>query len=132
MVIAQHHNHATHHLFSAVVFDDKAVSTATNQDLACVISGLSEDTPITWVDPDNNEISDSDIENYVVEQGVFFLENKASTLTIKTKKFASLSSGDIFKCKVKSAKYPVDSPEVVKEMTLTLLTLGNTENSSVQ
>ena len=50
--------------------------------------------------------------------------SKASTLTIKTAKFASLSSGDVFKCKLKSALYPNDSPDVVKEMVLTLLALG--------
>ena len=50
--------------------------------------------------------------------------SKASTLTIKTAKLALISSGDVFKCKLKSALYPTDSPEVVKEMVLTLLTLG--------
>ena len=76
------------------------------------------------MDPDNNEILDSDTNNYVIAQGSFIFGSKASTLTIKTAKFASLSSGDVFKCKLKSAFYPTDSPEVVKEMVLTLLTLG--------
>ena len=110
--------------FSAVVFEEKAVTTATDQNLVCTISGLSQDTPVTWIGPDNNEISDSDINNYAIDQGSYVFGIKASTLTIKTAKFASLSSGDVFKCKLKSALYPTDSPEVVKEMTLNLLSLG--------
>ena len=104
--------------------DDKTVTTATDQDLICTISGLSLDTPVTWIDPDNNEISDSDTNSYDITQGSFIFGSKASTLTIKTAKFASLSSEDVFKCKLKSAVYPNDSPDVVKEMVLTLLTLG--------
>ena len=112
------------YFISAVVFDDRSVITVADQVLACTISGLSQSTPITWIDPDNNEISTSDTNNYVIDQGTFVFGNKASTLTIKTSKLAVLSSGDLFKCKLKSALYPDDSPDVVKEMTLTLLTLG--------
>ena len=64
--------------------------------------------------------------NYVIDQGSFVFGNKASTLTIKTAKLAVLSSGDVFKCKLKSALYPDDSPDVIEEMTLTLLSLGKT------
>ena len=110
--------------YSAVVFEDKAVTTATNQELQCIFSGLSQDSKVTWIGPDNNEISDSDASNYVIDQGSEFFGNKVSTLTITTAKLATLSSGDIFKCKLKSARYPADSPEVVKEMTLTLLSLS--------
>ena len=107
-----------------MIFEDKAVTTATAQSIDCVISGLSEDTPITWIDPDNSEISDSDTDNYVISPGSYFFGSKASSLTITPAKFASLRSGDVFKCKLKSARYPADSPEVVNEMTLTLLSLG--------
>ena len=109
---------------SAVTFEDRSVVTVTDQNLVCTISGLSQNTPITWIDPDNNEISTSDTNNYVIDQGTFVFGSKASTLTIKTAKLAVLSSGDVFKCKLKSALYPDDSPDVVKEMTLTLLSLG--------
>ena len=85
---------------------------------------MSKNSPVTWIGPDNNEISDSDTNNYVINQGLYVFGSKASTLTIKTAKFASLSSGDVFKCKLKSALYPNDSPDVVKEMVLTLLALG--------
>ena len=100
------------------------MSTATDQTLVCTISGLSQNSPVTWIGPDNNEISDSDTNNYVIDQGTYIFGSKASTLSIKTAKFASLSSGDVFKCKLKSSFYPNDSPDVVKEMVLTLLTLG--------
>ena len=110
---------------SAVTFDEaKSLTTATEQTLTCGISGLSTETLVTWIDPDNNEISVSDSDNYVIDQGNYVFGSKASTLTIKTAKLAVLSSGDVFKCKLKSALYPDDSPDVVREMTLTLLTLG--------
>ena len=66
---------------------------------------------------------DSDT-NYDIDRGNFVFGNKASTLTIRTAKLASLTSGDVFKCKLKSAQYPTNSPTVVKEMVLNLLTLG--------
>ena len=106
------------------MLDDKAVTTATDQSLICTISDLSQDTPVTWVGPDNNEISDSDTNNYVIDQGNYVFGSKSSTLTIKTAKFSSLTSEDVFKCKLRSALYPTDSPDVVKEMVLTLLVLG--------
>ena len=109
---------------SGVQLEDKTVTTATDQNIICRVSGLSQNTPITWIDPDNNEISNSDSDNYVVDQGNYVFGNKASTLTIKTAKLAVLSSGDLFKCKLKSALYPDDSPDVIEEMTLTLLSLG--------
>ena len=110
--------------FSEVVFDDLSITTATDQNIVCRVSGLSQNTPITWIDPNNNEISTSDTDNYVIDQGSFVFGSKASTLTIKTAKLAVLSSGDVFKCKLKSALYADDSPDVVNDMTLTLLKFG--------
>ena len=98
--------------------------TATDQTIVCSISDLSLDTPVTWIDPDNNEISTSDTNNYVIDQGSFSLGAKTSTLTIKTAKLAVLTSGGVFKCKLKSSLYATYSPDVIKAMTLTLLTLG--------
>ena len=37
----------------------------------------------------------------------------------------------MFTCKLRSATYPDDSPEVVKEMTLTLLSLGESLENGV-
>ena len=96
----------------------------TDQTITCSISGLSLDTPITWIDPDNSEISNTDTNNYDINQGTFITGSKTSTLTIKTAKISGLTSGDIFKCKLKSALYSTYSPDVIKEMALTLLVLG--------
>ena len=109
---------------SAVVFDNKSITTATEQFLTCTVSGLSQNTPVTWIDPENNEIPDSDTSDYVIDQGTYVFGSKASTLTIKTDKINSLSSGDTFKCKLRSAQFSTYSPDVVKEMALTVLTLG--------
>ena len=103
---------------------DRSVTTAVDQVLNCIIADLSQDTPVTWIGPDNQEIPTDDTDNYVISQGFFFLNTKTSTLTIKTAKLADLTSGDTFKCKLRSSFYPVNSPDVVKQMSLTLLTLG--------
>ena len=110
--------------FSDVTFVDRSVTTATDQTLNCIISGISQDTPVTWIGPDNQEIPTDDTKNYVIDQGFFVLNTKTSTLTINVDTFADLASGDTFKCKLRSSLYPTNSPDVVKEMTLTLLSLG--------
>ena len=107
-----------------MTFEDKSITTVTDQLLTCTLTGLSQDTTVTWIDPENNEISDSDVENYLIDQGAYVFGNKLSTLTIKVAKINLLSTGDRFKCKVRSSLYPTYSPEVVKEMTLTLLSFG--------
>ena len=111
--------------FSGVLFEDRSVSTAKEQTIICSISGLSENTPVTWIDPDNNDISNTDTDNYVIDQGSYSLGSKSATLLIKTAKLATLTSGDTFKCTLKSTFHATFSPEVVKEMVLTLLTLGS-------
>ena len=111
-------------LFAAVTFEDKSVTTATDQTIACGITGLSQEAAVTWIDPDENVISNSDTNNYVIDQGSYVVGSKSSVLTIKTAKLALLSDTSVFKCKLKSALYPTNSPDVVNDMTLTLLTLG--------
>ena len=107
-----------------ISLEDKSVSTAKEQAIICSISGLSENTPVTWIDPDDNDISNTDTDNYVIDQGSFVFGIKSATLTITTAKLATLTSGDTFKCKLKSTLYASYSPDVEKEMTLTLLELG--------
>ena len=97
------------------------MSPATDQTLTCTISDLSQDTPVIWIDPDDIEISDSDTNNYVIDQGNFVGGSKESTLTIKQVKVATLATGSVYKCKVQSALYPTYSSDVVKDMTLTFL-----------
>ena len=111
-------------IFSAVELLDRSVATGVDQSLTCTISGLSQDAPVTWIDPDNNEISNTDTNNYVIDQGTYIFGSKASTLSIKKSKLQSLPSSSIFKCELKSARYPTYSPDVVKEMTLTLIGLS--------
>ena len=111
-------------IVSVATFDDRSVTTATDQTITCAITGLSAETPVTWIGPDDNEISISDTSNYVINQGSYLSGSKSSLLTIKTAKLASLTSGALYKCKLKSSQYPDDSPDVVKQMVLTLLTLG--------
>ena len=111
-------------IFSAVDFEDRTVATGIDQSLTCTISGLSQDTPVTWIDPDNNEISNTDTNNYEIDQGTFIFGSKASTLTVKQSKLENLPSSSIFTCKLKSTLSPTYSPEVVKEMTLTLIGLS--------
>ena len=105
-------------------FLDKSVSPKIEQTISCTISGLAQDTQVKWIDPNDNEISESDTNNYVIDQGTLFLDKKSSILTIKKVVLQSLSTSSIFKCKLKSAAYPDYSPDVVNEMTLTLLELG--------
>ena len=77
-----------------------------------------------WIDPDDNEITDSDTSGYLVDQGNYDSGAKVSTLTIEQSKLATLATGSEYKCKVKSAFYPIHSPEVVKEMTLNFIGLS--------
>ena len=112
------------HDISAVEFVDRSVSKRKDQTLTCSLSGISQDSPITWINPDNVEISDSDTDNYVIDQGTFVFGRKASTLTIKQQVLQSLPETSVYKCKVKSSAYPEFSVESVNEMTLTLLELG--------
>lgn len=109
---------------SAVEFIDRSVSKRKDQILTCTISGLSQDSQVTWIKPDNNEISDSDTENYVIDQGTFAFGRKASTLTIKQQVLSLLPETSVYKCKLKSSAFPEYSLESVNSMTLTLLVLG--------
>ena len=105
--------------------EDRTVTTATDQTITCTLSGLSQDTSVTWIDPDNNDITNTDTTNYIINQGTFVFGSKAATLTITTAKISMLTSGDRFRCRVKSTLYATYSSDVVKEMTLSFLTLGN-------
>ena len=110
--------------FSAVVFEDRTTAVGAATTITCTIIGLSENTPVTWIDPSNNEISGTDTSNYFIDQGTFIFGSKASTLKIFESKLQSLPSSSIFKCKLKSARYPTYSPDVVNEMTLTAFGLS--------
>ena len=107
-----------------MVLEDKTTAIGSETTLTCSISDLSSDTPVIWIGPDENQISQLDSSNYVVDQGTFLDGNKESTLLIKLLKMQSLSSSSNFKCQLKSALYPTHSPDVQKQMTLTVLSLS--------
>ena len=86
---------------------------------------MSEDTLVTWIDAAGNEISNIDTNNYVISQGSYSSGSKTSSLTIKQIVLQNLQKTSVFKCKVKSSLFSENSPDVVKEMTLTLLELGS-------
>ena len=100
--------------------------TASDQELTCTISGLSTETSVTWVDNDNLSILDTDTDNYIIDQGSYVFGSKASVLTIKKAKLDTFVAGQTYnyKCKLKSAQYPDDSPFVVNMMVLTPLELS--------
>jgi hypothetical protein len=110
--------------------NDVLDAVKADQILTCTLSGLSENAPVIWIDPANNEISNTDTNNYIIDQGTYVLGNKVATLTIKEAKVITLSSGSVFKCKVRSALYPKYSPDVVKEIILNFLGLGITNFAS--
>ena len=107
-----------------VELEDRSVATGTDQTLTCTIRGLSQETAVTWIDPDNNKILDSDTSNYVIDQGVYAFGSKASTLTIRQAKLSNLAVSSVFKCQLSSSRYPLYSPPVEKSMTLTLIGLS--------
>jgi hypothetical protein len=109
-----------------VKFENRIVVPVTDQTITCLVSDLSQNTPVTWIGPDDQEISESDKENYAINQGEYVLGTKTATLIIKAAKISTLSSGSVFKCKLKSSQYPTNSPDVVKEMELSFYTFGNT------
>ena len=110
---------------------DRTVSTATAQTITCSITGLSQDSSVTWIDPDNSQISVFDTGNYVIDQATYVFGNKQPTLTIKASKLSSLTTGDIFKCQLRSSLYSLYSPDVTDEMVLTLLNLGTSSQIAI-
>ena len=104
--------------------DKSVVPLATQTVLTCSITGLSQDTPISWLDPDNNVISNSDSSNYAISvSSAFSGGSKESTLTIYKNKLGTLSGSVGYTCKLKSAQY-TSSPDVTKTATLTILEFG--------
>ena len=111
--------------------EDKSIVTGSVQTITCDISGLSAAADVTWIDPSGNAISESDTSNYVVDQGNLISEAQTATLTIKLPVLASITAPTTFTCKVKSGHFPDYSPEVVKTMLLTPLTLGKSFHANI-
>ena len=107
-----------------ITLEDALIVPTSNYTLNCQISGLSDDTSIVWIGPDNIEISAEDTTEYVIEPGFYLFGSTYSLLTIKVGKLEALPTSSTYKCQVKSSVYPAYSPAVVEEMSLTKLSFG--------
>ena len=100
-----------HSNISDVTSTPKSVTTNVDQTLTCKIGGLDSGYPvtITWKDPDNREISDTDTINYGLYPGTVQMDgNQEAILIIKHARISSFSDKKSFthKCAVKSSQYP--------------------------
>ena len=100
------------------------MTTTTHQTLTCEIRNLDQDNAVdvTWKDPKNQEVLDSDTTNYSLDPGSVNGDgNQEAVLTIKQVKMESFTSTFTYKCSVKSNQYPTSPPsaeiEVVAEIT---------------
>jgi hypothetical protein len=107
-----------------VELNDKTVLANADQTITCAVTGMSAETTVKWFDPNNQEISDTDTTNYLLNEGNFIDGNKEYFLTIKKVVMKTLAGTSIWKCQLKSALYPDHSPEALRQMTLTSLTIG--------
>ena len=100
--------------FSAVSSAPKQVTTAVDQTLTCVIEELDTNgTPVTvtWEDPTDTLVGDSDTTNYVLSQGEVQSGVQNAELTVKAAKLASFSgqSSFTYKCSVQYSGSPASS-----------------------
>ena len=100
-----------HSNISDVTSTPKSITTNVDQTLTCKIGGLDSGYPVTvtWKDPDNREISDTDTTNYVLYPGwVDGYGNQEAVLNIKHAKLSSFSGKKSFtyRCSARSSQYP--------------------------
>ena len=99
---------------SAVSSTPKQVTTAVDQTLTCVIEELDTNgTPVTvtWKDPTDTVVGDSDTTNFVLSQGEVQSGVQNAELTVKAAKLASFSgqSSFTYKCSVQYSGSPASS-----------------------
>ena len=70
-------------LTSVIDFPDKTVLANADRTVTCSVTGMSAETTVTWSDPGNLEISNSDTANYVLNEGNYIGGSKEYFLTIK-------------------------------------------------
>ena len=102
----------------------KFIVTGSEQTITCDMSGLSAAADVTWINPAGNAISESDTNNYVVNQGNLISEDQKTTLTIKLPVLATITAESTFQCKVSSGLYSTYSPEIIKDVVVEPLILG--------
>ena len=111
-----------------MTLEDVTMVTASDQQISCVVTGISQLTTVTWSGPDQQEIS-SALNSYTVDQGSLSGDKQQSLLTIPAtilQNLVNTQSTHSFTCTVRSGQYPIDSADVTKSMTLTLLTFSVT------
>ena len=64
-------------------FNDKTVLANADRTITCSVTGMSAETTVTWSDPANLVISNSDTDNYVLNEGNYIEGSKEYFLTIK-------------------------------------------------
>ena len=112
--------------FSAVSSTPKQVTTAVDQTLTCVIEELDTNgTPVTvtWKDPTDTEVEDSDTTNYVLSQGEVQSGVQKAELTVKAVKLASFSGQSLFTYKC-SVQYPGSPASSDIDVVANILTYG--------
>lgn len=98
---------------SALSSTPQSVTNDSQQTLTCTIGNLDQGYPVevTWTDPENNKVLQSDTTNYSLDQGsVNDGGNQAAQLTILRDKMKTYTSTFTYKCTVMSTQYP-ESPQ---------------------
>ena len=90
------------------------------------MSDLSAGAHVTWIKPDLSPISESDTDNYIIDNGLssFTEGRQTAILTIKRPVMELITSETTYKSQARSNRYYSYSPVVVTEVTLTPLTEG--------
>jgi len=104
--------------------NDKSVVTATDQQITCYITDISETATVIWKNQDG--LSLIDVEGYTISQGTVSNGTQNSVLNITSSTLLSLESSSVFTCVVQSSVYPNSSSSVTKNMTLNTLIFGKT------
>jgi len=109
-------------IVSDVTMNDKFLVTATDQQITCYITDISEPATVIWKDQDG--LSLIDVEGYTISQGTVTNGTQHSVLNITSPTLLSLESSTVFSCVVRSSVYPNSSSSVTKNMTLNTLIFG--------
>ena len=118
---------------SAVTSTPKSVTTAVDQTLTCIISGLDPNgTPVHVLaeEPDGTKVSPSDTTNYISSLGtVDGTGTQLAELTIKANKLVDFAAQSSFtyKCSVTSSQYPNSPSSPNVDVVAEVLKLGKNQ-----
>ena len=105
--------------------NDKSVVTATDQQITCYITDISETATVIWKNQDGASLID--VDGYTVSHGTVTNGTQESVLNITSTTLQSLESSSIFTCVVQSSVYPDSSSSDTRNMTLNTLIFGKKE-----